>query len=158
MSTLPTNYNGITKKALIAAAGCGPLGMVSGAADMAAIAGIWGAYLYSAARMEHVEMSRETAVQVCKTVLLGAAGYYAGCKMANRVLFFIPAAGPLLGMGVSALANVLFTYRFALTVSLVLARHGASLKGRDLAGEIMSMFRGNGTMSDMKDIALLWAR
>ena len=158
MSNLPSKYSGITKKALIAAAGCGPLGVFSGAADMAAIAGIWGTYLYSAARMEQVEMSKETAVEICKTVLLGAAGYYAGCAMANRVMIFIPGAGILMGMGVSSLANVLFTYRFALTVTLILSRHGASLKGMDLAGEIKSMFRGNGMVSDVKEIALLWAR
>lgn len=158
MNTLPTKYRGITKKALAAAAGCGPLGVLSGAADMAAIAGIWGTYLYSAARMEQVEMSRETAVQICKTVLLGAAGYYAGCTMANRILVFIPCAGPLLGMGVSSLANVLFTYRFALTVSQVLSRGKANTKVMQLAGEIKSMFRGNGAVRDMKEIALLWAR
>ena len=158
MSQLPEKYHAITKKALIAAAGCGPLGVFSSAADVASIAGVWGTYLYSAARLERVEMTKESAVQICKTVLLGAAGYYAGCKMATRLFMFIPFAGPFMGMGISSLTNVLFTYRFALTVSAVFSQNGGQTAARRLAEQILAMLRGNGTIQDVKEIAHLWMK
>ena len=155
MNTIPMKYTTATKKALIAAAGCGPIGAFSSAADVATITGIWGTYLYTVARGEHVEMNKETAVQICKSVLLGAAGYYAGCKMATRLFNFIPGAGTLLGMGISALTNILFTYRFALTVCTVFSENVEKTKTAQLALEMISAFRGNGTLHDVKEIVLL---
>ena len=157
MNTIPAKYTGATKKALIAAAGCGPLGAFSGVADLAAITGVWGTFLYTIARRENVEMNKETAAQICKSVLLGAAGYYAGCKMASRLFSFIPGAGTLLGMGISALTNILFTYRFALTVCTVFSSDKGKTKTARLAKEILSAFRGNGTIRDVKEIVVLWA-
>ena len=157
MTTIPEKYTAATKKALIAAAGCGPLSAFSSAADVAAITGIWGTYLYTVARGEHIEMKKETATQICKSVLLGAAGYYAGCKMATRLFNLIPGAGTLLGMGISALTNILFTYRFALTICTVFSGNSAAAKTGQWAVEIVSAFRGNGTLRDVKEIAVLWA-
>ena len=156
MNTIPAKYTAATKKALIAAAGCGPLITFSSVADVASITGIWGTYLYTVARGERVEMNKETAVQICKSVLLGAAGYYAGCKMATRLFNLVPGAGTLLGMGISALANVLFTYRFALTVCTVFSANKEKTKATQLAMEIISAFRGNGTIHDVKEIVMLW--
>ena len=128
MKKIPAKYISAAKKALIAAAGCGPLGAFSGAADAAAITGIWGALLYTVACGEHVEMDKKAAAQICKSVLLGTAGYYAGCKMATRLFSLIPGAGTLLGMGISALTNILFTYRFALTVCTVFSADRSGTK------------------------------
>ncbi|MBR3107265.1 MAG: hypothetical protein IKH30_08795 [Clostridia bacterium] len=157
MNTIPMKYTAATKKALIAAAGCGPLSTFSSVADVATITGIWGTYLYTVARGEHVEMNKETAVQICKSVLLGAAGYYAGYKMATRLFSLIPGAGTLLGMGISALTNILFTYRFALTACTVFSANRPGTKAGQWAVEIISAFRGNGTLRDVMEIAVLWA-
>ena len=106
---------------------------------------------------ERVEMNKETAAQICKSVLLGVAGYYAGCKMVTRLFNFIPGAGTLLGMGISALTNILFTYRFALTACTVFSANRPGTKAGQWAVEIISAFRGNGTLRDVKEIAVLWA-
>ena len=155
MSTIPEKYRDTTKTALMAAAGCGPLGAFSTIADIATISGIWGAYLYNVARGECIVLDKESAVQICKSALLGMAGYYAGCKTATKFCNFIPGMGTLIGMGVSALTNVLFTYHFALTVCKIFTEQGKSLNLARLADEIRCMYRGNGIARDVKDIAAI---
>ena len=156
MSTIPNAYSSATKTALTAAAACGPIGAFSSVADIGTIAGIWGTYLCNIAYREHVAMDKTTAVQICKSALLGMAGYYAGCKTASRAFELIPGAGTVIGIGLSALTNVLFTYRFALTVCAIFSEQGTSLKLGELAGNIRSLFRRNGLMRDTKYILSIW--
>ena len=76
----------------------------------------------------------------------------------NLILKFMEGvAGTLLGMGISALTNILFTYRFALTICTVFSGNSAAAKTSQWAVEIVSAFRGNGTLRDVKEIAVLWA-
>lgn len=138
--------------ALIAAAGVGPLGSLSSVADIASIAGIWGTYLYSVASSEGYHMDSDSAVNICKAALLGMGGYYVGCKTATRMFWLIPGAGWLAAMGVSSIANILFTYRFALTVCTMFETKGKGLAVEELAENIKSMFGGNGILDDVKEI------
>ena len=158
MSTIPEKYRNATKTALAAAAGAGPIGAFSTIADIASISGIWGVYLYNVARSECVVLDKESAVQICKSALLGMAGYYAGCKTATRLFNIIPGAGTLIGMGVGSLTNVIFTYHFALTVCSIFMERGKTLNIAHLAEDIRCMYRGNGIVRDVKDIAAIWVR
>ena len=153
MARIPDRYHDITRKALLSSAAAGPIGAFSTVADVASIAGIWGTFLCVIATREHVEMSKETAVQICKSALLGMAGYYAGCKTATRVFNLIPFAGTLMGMGLSALANLLFTYRFALTVCGIFETNkGSQLNLGTLGRDILALYHGNGIADDAKTI------
>lgn len=157
MNTLPDKYHNITKIAMTGAAACGPLGAFSSVADIATISGIWGTFLYAASQLDGIAMSKEAALQVCKTVLIGSGGYYSGCKFATRLFNLIPGAGTLVGMSISSLANILFTYRFALTVALVLSNYHATKGLSGIASEMKTMFRGNGMIHDVTDIVHLYS-
>ena len=149
---IPRQHRGSAQTALIAAAGTGPIGSVFAAADIAAIAGIWGTYLYSVASKEGYHLTKDDAVKICKSALLGLGGYYVGCKTATKFFLLIPGAGLLAAMGVSALTNILFTYRFALTVcTMFKSRYGAFDAG-ELAENIKHMFAGNGIADYVREI------
>lgn len=150
---IPRKYRSATQKALIAAAGAGPIGAFVTAADIASIAGIWGALLYSVAKEECYVLDKDVAVNVCKSALLGMGGYYAGCKIATKIFLFIPGAGLFAAMGVSAFANVLFTYRFALTLTTMFQSKGDSLELQELVTNIKNMYTGNGLVDDVLQIA-----
>lgn len=90
---------------------------------------------------------------ICKSALLGMGGYYAGCQVAAKAFMFIPGAGILLAMGCSSVTNILFTYRFALTLCSIFCRKGKSgLKLEELAGNIKNMYAGNGMVDDVSQI------
>ena len=149
---IPKRHRESTQTALIAAAGTGPLGSLSTAADVASIAGIWGTYLYSVASSEGYSLDNDSAVKICKSALLGLGGYYVGCKTATKIFWMIPGAGWIVAMGVSSLTNVLFTYRFALTVCKIFKKSGDDLEIGELAENIKHMFTGNGIANDARDI------
>ena len=149
---IPKKYQKDTKNVLVAAAGVGPLGALTSVGDIAAIAAICGGFLYSFAKKEGVEIDKDSAVKVCKSALLGMGGYYAGCKLATRIFNFIPGAGTLMGMGVSSVANILFTYRYVLTLCNIFGNRGPNFDIANLADNLISMFNGNGLRSDAMDI------
>lgn len=149
---IPKKYRGATQIALAAAASAGPVGAFVTAADIASIAGIWGTLLYSVAKKESYVLDKDTAVKVCKSALLGMGGYYAGCKVATKIFMFIPGAGFFVGMGVSTFANILFTYRFALTLTTMFRSNGNSLDIQELVANIKNMYTGNGVVDDIGQI------
>lgn len=151
-SRIPDSHRGSAQIALIAAAGVGPLGSLSTVADIASIAGIWGTYLYSVASKEGYHLDKDDAVKICKSALLGLGGYYVGCKVATKVFLIVPGAGWLAAMGISALTNILFTYRFALTVCALFKSSYGALEAGELAENIKNMFKGNGIADDVRQI------
>ena len=153
---IPYKHRATTQAALIASAGCGPLGAFFGAFDVAAIAGIWGTCLFAIAHDEGRNLNKNTAIDICKAALLGMGGYYAGCKLATKAFLLIPFAGIFTAMGASAVTNILFTYRFALTLCTIFAEQGRSLDFSNLADNIKAMFKGNGLVSDARDIVDIW--
>jgi len=150
-SKIPTRHRWSAQTALIAAAGLGPLGSLSSVADIASIAGIWGAYLYSVSSKEGYHLDKDDAVRICKSALLGLGGYYVGCKTATKIFWLIPGAGWLAAMGISSLTNILFTYRFALTVCTMFESKYV-LEAGELAENIKHMFAGNGIADDVREI------
>lgn len=149
---IPGRHRGSAQIALIASAGVGPLGSLSSVADVAAIAGIWGTYLYSVSAKEGLCLDRDSAVKICKSALLGMGGYYVGCKTATKIFWAIPLAGWLAAMGVSTVTNILFTYRFALTVCTMFSSNCAALEIGEMADNIKNMFAGNGIADDVRQI------
>ena len=149
---IPGIHRGSAHTALVAAAGLGPLGSLSTVADIASIAGIWGAYLYSVASKEGYHLNKDDAVKICKSALLGMGGYYIGCKTATKIFWMIPGAGWLAAMGISSLTNILFTYRFALTVCAMFKSSYSALEAGELAENIKHMFAGNGIADDVREI------
>lgn len=149
---IPCNHRGKAQIALIAAASLGPIGSISSAADIASIAGIWGTYLYSVASKEGYSIDKDAAVKICKSALLGLGGYYVGCKTATKFFWLIPGAGWVAAMGISSLTNILFTYRFALTVCSMFNSSGEALEIGEISENIKQMFAGNGIADDIREI------
>ena len=151
---IPSALRHDVKVAITEAGMCGPLGVVSGAADVAAIAGCWGILLVKYARYFKVTICKKSAVDICTTLLLGMGGYYAGCRMATRAMQFIPGAGWLIGAGVSSVANVVFTYRYALALACVFA--GGENRLASLAASITTVMAGMGSVMSLKEIVSLY--
>ncbi len=157
---MPDKYCGMVKKALIAAAAAGPLGVLpDGVLDAAAICSTWGVLLVAMLDKSGIKLDKNVAAKMCTSVIAGAAGYYAGCKVASKIFNFIPLAGPLLGASVSTLANVIFTYQFAWTVACLLNEDKITKENvLDIAFEISKrMLAGGFSVSTAKDIIRIYS-
>ena len=156
---IPYKHRKATKVALVASAALGPLGALAGPGDVLAIAGVWSACLISVAAKEGCDLDKDTALGICKSVAWGIAGYYAGCKVANYLFLLIPGAGFLMAMGASSVANIIFTYRFVLTLCKVFENSGSGeqLKIDKIADEIIAVFKGNGIINDIRDIISIYS-
>lgn len=131
------------KFALFETAALGPIGAFSATADIASIAGFWGYLLVQYSKYYGIALDKDSAVKICSTALLGMGGYYLGCKTATKLFHLIPAAGPFAAMGISALQNIIFTYRFAITLTRIF-RQG-SVNYETLGESIKYMFAGTAT-------------
>lgn len=157
MNKIPQTHRETVKDALIASTSLGPLGALFSAVDIAAIAGIWGILLASVASWEGVSMDTDSATKICKSALLGMGGYYVGCKTATKIFLMIPGAGIFMAMGISSVTNILFTYRFALTICSMFSKKNVNnLELGELAENIKSMYAGNGIASDVRDIVSIY--
>ncbi len=152
LKKIPQKHRGATKTALRAIAALGPIGAFSSVADIAAIATVWGSCLYSVAAKENCHLDKDTAVGICKSALLGLSGYYVGCKTATKFFWLIPGAGIFMAMGLSTLTNIIFTYRFVLTLCNIFTEKKNKVNIDNLADNIKAMFKGNGPLNDVKDI------
>ncbi len=158
IKAIPYQHRNATRVALIASAGLGPMGALSAGGDILAVGGIWSACLVSIAAKEGCNMDKDTAIGICKSAALGVSGYYAGCKLATNLFLLIPGAGILAAMGASSVANIIFTYRFVLTLCRVFDKISVnkSLTIDKIADEVKAMFNGNGFVSDVKDIVSIY--
>lgn len=157
-NTLPARYNECVKIAMIASAGAGPLGALSSTADAAGIAAIWGSLLVGMVGKSGAAMDKETAKKVVGAVVSGAMGYYGGCKLATRLFTLIPGAGLFIAMGASTVANILFTYRFALVLATLLDAHKISAaEAKGIAPAVLSMMAGGfSSLASIEDIVRIY--
>lgn len=95
----------------------GPLGAVSGSADIMAIAGVWGTLLWLMSKNHGINLTKEKSKELCICIAKGAMRYIAGCKAATRLFNLVPGAGTLVAIAGSTVENVIFTYRFARSVT-----------------------------------------
>lgn len=152
---LPAALRSDVKLAIMQTGILGPIGAFSTVADVASIGGWWGFLLVKYARHYGVDMDKETAKKICSTAILGMGGYYIGCKTATRLFHLIPGAGTICAMGISALQNMIFTYRFAITLTRIFAK--GSVDCSTLVDAIKCMFAGTGMgLMSVKDIAALY--
>lgn len=152
---IPTALRKDVKLAILETGLLGPIGAFSTVADVTSIGGWWGFLLYKYARHYGIEMDREAAKKICSTAILGLGGYYLGCKTATKLFHMIPGAGTIAAMGMSALQNIIFTYRFAITLSRIFAKGNVNLDS--LVEAIKCMFAGTGMgLVSVKDIAVLY--
>ena len=158
MKQIPYCHRRAAKVALIASAGLGPMGAFSAGEDILAVGGIWSLCLLKIAAEEGCSLDKDTALGICKSAALGVSGYWAGCKLATKMFLFIPGAGIFAAMGASSLANVIFTYRFVLTLCKIFEKNGngRSLNINGIADQVGTMFGGNGLFSDAKDIISIY--
>lgn len=133
----------------------GPIGAFSSVADIASIAGWWGYLLVQYSKHYGYSLEKEMAKKLCSSALIGMGGYYAGCKTATKLFHLIPGAGTLIAMGLSSLANVIFTYRFAVTLTRIFEK--GSVDFDSMVDSIKIMFAGTGTgLLNLKDIVNLY--
>lgn len=110
-------FEPILRTALSGAAAVGPLGAF-GPWDTAAVGAIWLSTYF--AIQEKSKYKVANGRQFVSSIVVGAAQYIVGCKVANMLFNLIPFAGLGIAMGISAVTNVYFTYRFAEVVILLL--------------------------------------
>lgn len=142
-SEIPCALRDDVKFALTETGLLGPIGAFSATADIASIAGAWGYLLVKYSKYYGITLDKEAAKKICSTALLGMGGYYMGCKTATKLFHMIPGAGNLAAMGLSSLQNIIFTYRFAITLSRIFKQ--GSVDYDTLADSIKYMFAGTVT-------------
>lgn len=146
---IPAALHKRVRDTMLAAGALGPIGAFSTTADVATIAGCWGTLLLAFCDHYHVRMDKDTAVKTCSSILLGLGSYYAGCKLATKLFHLIPFAGTLMGMGISSVANILFTYRFALTLTRCF---DINYSGTDsMIANFAEMFKTYGALGSAED-------
>ena len=152
---IPCALRSDVKLAILETGLLGPIGAFSTVADVASIGGWWGYLLVKYSKYYGMEMDKEAAKKICSTAILGMGGYYLGCKTATRLFHMIPGAGTIAAMGMSALQNIIFTYRFAVTLSRIFAKGNVNVD--TLVDAIKCMFAGTGMgLMSVKDIAGLY--
>ncbi len=152
---IPCALRSDVKLAILETGLLGPIGAFSTVADVASIGGWWGYLLVKYSKYYGMEMDKEAAKKICSTAILGMGGYYLGCKTATRLFHMIPGAGTIAAMGMSALQNIIFTYRFAVTLSRIFAKGNVNVN--TLVDAIKCMFAGTGMgLMSVKDIAGLY--
>lgn len=143
------------KLAIFETGALGPIGAFSSTADIASIAGWWGYLLVKYSNYYELPLDKETAKKICSTTLLGMGGYYLGCKTATKLFHLIPGAGTIAAMGISALQNIIFTYRFAVTLTRIFS--SGNIDYDTLGDSIKYMFAGTATgFLSVKDIVNLY--
>lgn len=140
------------KLAITEAGALGTIGAFSTALDVANIAVWWGYLLVEYSRYYGVKVDKATAKKICSTALLGMGGYYLGCATATKLFHLIPGAGTLTAMGISALQNIIFTYRFAMTLTRIFRRRTVDIN--TLADSIIQMYAG--TFSGFRSLIDIW--
>lgn len=152
---IPLQLRWDVKFAIAEAAALGPIGAFSSVADVASIAGFWGYLLVQYARYYGATLDKVLAERICSTALLGMGGYYLGCKTATKLFHLIPGAGSIMAMGISSMTNIIFTYRFAITLTRIFSK--GSVDYATLADSIKYMFAGTATgILSVKDIVELY--
>lgn len=115
---IPSQYVSIVKKALIAAAGVAPLGLLGGI-DAVGVGAVW-ATMFIAIRNKAGSSLGADPKRICVGAASGIARYYIGCKAATFAFFLVPGVGPFAAIaaaiGISGICNIYFTYSFAATL------------------------------------------
>ena len=156
-SRIPQKYRHDVHVALIAVAAVGPAG-VFGDIDAIAVAGVWSGLVTAMLIDSGISLDKGAAKKLALAVITGAGGYYAGCKLATKLFWLIP-GGIFVGMGVSALANIMITYRFAWVLALMLEEDRISQSNvLNIAGEIAKIMTTGGglNLDGVKDIYALY--
>lgn len=151
---IPERYRDIVKKALMASAAAGPLGVAGGATDAIAIAGIW-TTMFVAIRNRANNHFGSNPTRIAKGVAAGIVKYYIGCKLATYTCFLIPGAGIFAGMSVSAVCNVYFTYNFA-SILIELMDTKPFYDDDDIIKEIISLIKKMPSVEEIKEIVAIY--
>lgn len=157
-SMIPEKYRSDVHKALIAVAAIGPIGLL-GDLDAVAVTAAWSGLLTAMFMDANAHLDKETAKKLTLAVLAAAGGYYAGCKLATKLFLLVPGAGLIIGAGASAIANVVFTYRFAWVIAKMLEEDRISSKNiLGISGDVAKMMTMGGgiTLSGVRDIVALY--
>ncbi len=130
-------FESILRASLSGAAAVGPLGAF-GPWDTAAVGAIWLSTYF--AIQEKSKYKLANGRQFVSSIVVGAAQYIVGCKVATMLFNLIPFAGIGMAMGISAITNVYFTYRFAeVVIRLLNEDNSYTLSDKQLAERALKL-------------------
>jgi len=117
-------YDGIIKKAVLAAAAAGPLVLapVPGPADVA-MGAINGIMLVAIARHNNQTFDEAVAKRIILGVTAGAGAYYSGVKFFLWLVAKVPGIGMIAGAGATSTINVAVTLWLAFAMVDLFERH-----------------------------------
>lgn len=153
MDRISEKYYEIVKKSLIAAAAIGPLGLFGGL-DTVAVGGVWTTMFFAIRKKANSSFGSDPK-RIAGAVAVGIAKYYIGCKLATYTCFLIPGAGIFIGMGVSALCNVYFTYNFA-SILIELMDTKNYYSDDDIIKEIIGLLKKLPSVDEIKEIVKIY--
>ncbi len=157
---IPEKFVPATRNALTAAAAIGPAGLFGGI-DAVAVGAVWTTLFLSIRSKSNYSLGADPK-RICTGVASGIASYYIGCKIASWLCFLIPAVGPVIGVGVSSIVNVYFTYRFAITSIELMNNSTAFSKDDDKIVEritrMLAKFPSTSEIKEIWDIYRTWVK
>lgn len=146
-------YIPAVRTALTAAAAVGPVG-VFGNIDAVAVGAVWAKMLYDLQQESNVKLSNNPK-RVATGIAMGVAGYYVGSKIASWLCFLIPGAGIFIGMSLSTIVNVYFTYRLAL-ILISLMDDETALNDDEIIKYVVSLLKKYPSLSEVKEIVSIY--
>ena len=130
-------FESILRASLSGAAAVGPLGAF-GPWDTAAVGAVWLSTYFAIQEKSKYKLANDR--QFVSAVVVGAAQYIVGSKVATWLFHLIPGAGTVMAMGISSATNVYFTYRFAEVVILLLNEDNSyTLSDKQLAERALKL-------------------
>lgn len=148
---IPEKFIPMVRNALTAAAAIGPAGLFGGI-DTVAVGAVW-TTLFIAIKGKSDYKLGTNPKRICAGVAAGVASYYIGCKIASWLCFIIPGVGPVIGVGVSSIVNVYFTYRFAkLLIELMNDRSAFTSSDDKIIERLTSMIARFPSTNEVKQI------
>lgn len=103
-------FDDCVRKAILASAAAGPLGVVPGPVDILAVCGIWTPMIIAISQKSARKI--DNPADFCKSLATGLVSYIVGCKVAQQIFNLLP-GGIFVGVTLSTVTNVYFTYRVA---------------------------------------------
>lgn len=116
-------YKQIVGTSVMAATNFEPLQISRGPSNPGKISSIWASMLLAIAETSGRALDSSFADQFIQNLEPKAAEYYWDCKLTTWCFHLIPGGTTLAALGISAMMNALFTYKFGASVSKLI-EHG----------------------------------
>lgn len=149
---IPQRFRKIVGGASAAAGAVGVPGAFSFGSDVIILKGIWVTGALLIIDKANMKMSRNDALQLATSALVGAATFVAGSKLAAKLFHLVPGPGTLGAICVNSFLDAFFTYRFLRSVAKVVDKYDGEEISYQVFTSCMSLFSVATFFDDIGDM------